>query len=677
MLYIILFICGLCLCFFLCLHLKFGEKSILRYVLEANNLFCIQYLIFSSVFLYTETFSVLKPLAVLLLLDAAAAFLLIVRRHRGSRLKEIRRTEKRENVLLGVLVFLCLPFLYLTSEDIGAVSDQGAYFLHTVVLMEGKTGEIHRLPEMNQISETVDEGLRELQDQLIAYYHEDGEDYYYIHGLNTWCCFTALFGKMLGIWNCMKGVNYLFVLVILNVFYVCEKIALHKDNVYLVTGIFALSPVVLYIGKAGLTEILMLYLFAAGLHYLLGNKRAFCLLAGICVGLTGFAHISIYVYMPAITAGAMLASTKKKWKNLAFFNIVQLFLFACSQWYAAGISPIYTKRQYFRFTLNGKLNHQTVFIIVDALIVVLAAIQLGVFLNKIKLFTRLRKLLCGHFHIFFILGLVLIVGAAAYYTYFLCFTDKFAIPEGYDAGTWNLRSRYVGAGLIAASHLNLVNMARGTGILGLLAFLLIPFGKKPLRDLSKAFYLLELYALIVFTVLQMDTPSNYYSSRYFVPFAVPLVTVALVSSVDKKSVLLCILTGALLFNRRYWFAFLQGAPQMGQYELLQDTMKVIPEGAVVLCGAESDFLNTRLTGNLRLLNQNEVYNLKNYEEVDTYYPDKEKYILSAQELDTGAGPLLSGVYLSQYSFGNGPNGTYDTIVGTYTIPIYIYKAAGQ
>ena len=112
---------------------------------------------------------------------------------------------------------------------------------------------------------------------------------------------------------------------------------------------------------------------------------------------------------------------------------------------------------------------------------------------------------------------------------------------------------------------------------------------------------------------------------------------------------------------------------MGQYNLLQDVLEVIPANAVVFCNPESHTLNTRLTGNLRVLNDNEIYNLKNIEEVLNFYPDKNAYIISENAVEGIGDLILSNEYISQYSFGNGADGRYATSYGTYEIPLYLYK----
>lgn len=646
------------------------SKTIFHYFINANSIFCIQYLLASIPFLFFERFSVQKPLFCVIILDMFICIILL-HKNKGIQLKKINLIKKNE-LIAFILVLITLPFIAKTSEDIGAVSDQGAYFFHTMVLMEGKEAMIHTLDEMGVISEDVDNGLQELQEELTIYYHDENESYYYPHALRTWCVLPALFGRMLGRWNTLISINYLFLLTILNLFFICNEIRINKYAPYLSIGLFALSPLILYIGKAGLTEMSMLFLFIVGLYYMLENSWSCNLFSAISIGLVGFVHASIYVYLPIISLILFFKSLdENKYK---YINAIQLGMYACSIWYDYKISPIYMKKQYNRFTFNGRLDYLKLFLIISSVVFVLILVQLIIDKWGKNFFNKIKNFLIKNFRVIAMIAITIILIRTVYYIYYICFTDVFAIPEGTDAGTWNLRSRYINKGWISASYLNIVNIARATGGIGFVSFLMIPFVKQELSKRSKVLYLCALYSLFIFTVLQLDTPSNYYSSRYFIPFLIPLITIVLASCINSKKWIVCIFVTAIVFNCRYWPSFLEGAPQSGQYTMLQEVLAWIPKETIVFCNPESSFVNTRLTSNLRILNNNQIYNLNNFVEVDNYYPEEDKYIISGESLHIdGAELILQNVYPSQFSFGNGENGSYATNVATYDNPLFVYK----
>lgn len=670
MIYIFLFIICICLCWLLAEFLPFQEMNLIKHFLEANNLFCIQYLIFSCGFLVCDAFAVWKALTCVFVFSITLFFVLTVRKAK-RKTWENKRCSKQELVLLLVTIGLIVPFIYITTEDVAADTDQGGYFLHTCILMEEKSKEIHSLQEIGRISDEVDEGVRELLNDLTCYYHEEQEDVFYIFSLSSWCSYTALFGKMFGLWNSMKGVNYLYILLIYNLFYVCRRNGIRQCNVYLYIVMFALSPLLLYIGKAGLSEVATLYLVALGLHYLFEEKVIFAVISGICIGLIGYVHISIYAYMPIITGISLLESTRKK--KLIWFNMIQLLMFGFSIWYAYKISPVYVKKQYLRFTLNERLNYFVVFLLIDIMAIACVLIQIYISRHPNSPVCRLRNMIYDNFRKISMGIWGIIAVSTIYYAYFICFTNRFSIEDGVDAGTWNLRREYINKGISAVSHLNIVNIARAVGIIGILVFIGIPFLNRELSETAKTFYYIALYGMILWTVLQMDTPSNYYCSRYFVPVLIPMIVLAVVFAVKSKNWCIYIMLVAMLYHHHFWPAFLKGGPKVGQYELLQDALNIIPENAVVFCNPESHMINARLAGNLRVLNGNQVYSLNNIDEVLHFYQNDSAYIISENALENGGDLIKSHTYSSQYSFGNGKNGTYDTDVGAYEIPLYIYK----
>lgn len=401
------------------------------------------------------------------------------------------------------------------------------------------------------------------------------------------------------------------------------------------------------------------------------KEAFFAVISGVCIGLMGYTHISMYAYMPIVTGLSLIESVRKK--KLAYFNIIQALMFGFSIWYAYIISPIYVKRQYYRFTINGKINYFTVFALIDVVVIICVLIQFYTMKRSNKFFCLIRKIMFDNYKKISLLIWGMICIFTVYYAYFMCFTNKFAIKEGVDAGSWNLRSRYINTGMQATSYLNIVNISRAIGVIGMLVFVVIPFFRYNIPNIAKTFYYVSLYGMILFTVLQMDTPFNYYASRYFVPVLIPMIVLSLVCSIKKKNWCIYFIILTILYNHHFWPSFLMGGPKVGQYELLRDALKYIPKGAVVFCDSESHVINSILSGNIRVINDNEVYSSKNIDEVLQFYSSENGYIISESELEIAGELVISKIYLSQYSFGNGNNGRYDTGVGAYQIPLYIYR----
>lgn len=640
------------------------KRSWIKQIAVSNNFGLILYLFFSAVFIFFQRFEVWKILFCVILFNIVLLVVNFGRKHRKSK-TQLHRPVSMEWAMTGILVFTLL-LIRTTVEDIGTVSDQGSYFLHTLELMKGNTSIAHTVQEYGTISDEVDSGLEELQNGLGIFYHEEDRHVYYIHALSTWCSIPALFGKMFGIWKCMSACNYLYLLSVINMFYLCRKINCTRYGGMISLFLFALSPLVLYIAKAGLTEVAMVYLFILGFKLIL-DKRFY--LAGICIGLVGFIHISMYIYMPVITVLAFLESLRETNRKIAVFNVIQMILFYMSVWYANLISPIYTKRELGRLTL-GKLPYNMLLIIITAVIVVCVAIQIYVYIWPKKSFESIYLKVYDNFRVISLSALSICICFSVYYAYGLCYTGKYSVP--YDpSNTWSMRSEYINTGISAVSYLNIVNIGRATGIVGIAAIIYHLIKSENMNGMLKALYYLELYGLFVYTVIRIDVPFNYYASRYFIPFVVPLITVILEATTINSNWKIYIIMVSILYNHYFWPSFVQGAPFVGQYDILKDTLENIPYESTVLCSSESVYANTRLTNNLRLLNRNRVYNLKNADEI---VPIENNGLYLISDIEMGQYTLVfSKIYDVQWSFGHGENGRYSMEVGTHEIPIYIYR----
>ena len=653
------------LCFLYC-KMENPEGTVLRCAVEANTFFVLQFICASLPFLLCDRFPVDIILIILLVLNIVKVFI------RYKRNTHFKWSSQKSELLMIVLLCLSIPFIKTTAEDVSAISDQGAYFTHVVTLVFDNSQEVHKIQELGAISDKVDQGIRDLQDQLLIHYHEQGEDNFYLHALKTWCVIPALFGRMFGIWHAMFGLGYLYALLVLLFFYICQELCHNKYTRMMSVIMFSLSPLVLYISKAGLSEIVMLFLGVASLYFMLKKDRKSCIVAGLCLGLWGYVHISTLIYLPIFYVALMLEGSRENNKNLCYTNLIQITLYSLSIWFVYMISPIYVMRQFAPYTLGGSIPFKVLLGIITASCLAGAIVQLLVMRRYRPVIEKIRIPIYNNFKIICLCAFAIIILMSIYHGYMLAFTDCYAIPEGMDAGSWNLRSRYVNSGITAISYLNIVNIMRATSVVGLVLFFLLPFLRKEFSGLNKILYFMGIYGLFFFTCCKVDTPFNYYASRYFLPYTVPIIILAVGSTVKSKSWAIYAIMIIILCDQYFWPAFLTGAPQRGQYKLVQDACEHIPENAVVLCNEESGLLNTRLTSNLRLINDNLVYNLKNIDEIVKRYGNQNIYILSETELD-GYDKIWGDVYDIQYSFGNGPNGSYAMENGTYEISMNIYE----
>lgn len=672
MYYIVMALIGLMLSFFISYSIFPNEQGLLKRIMEMGNIFIIGFLICSIPFLYFEKYAVWKVLNVLI---GIYLVWVIIRLKKNPKKRYIERFLKDEKKV--ILFLLCsIPLIWLTTEDITTISDQGSYFLHTAVLIEEKSQEVKYSFHHNKVEDAeILAELIELQnDNGVFYKGENGE--YSLHAFGTWCSFAALFGKMFGVFNCMKVGIVFYILTILNMYYVCKKLSNNTYAKYFSLFLFGASPIILYIAKAGLTECFSMFFFVSGIRYLLENTKKTYIMSGVFLGMLGFLHISMFIYVPIITISIFLFRIYWDEDSIGVCNIIQLGMYAISLWYAYKISPVYVERQFERFTLSGVIPYSVLFGFISIIAIVVNVIQIPLIYRKYSICMKtLLNIFEKNFRVITTFILIIIIFRTIYFGYCLGYTDKFAIPVGYDAGSWNLRSRYINTGVSALSYLNITNIGRATGIIGLVIFLIVPLAKKDNETslVSKCLYIMGLYGMLFWTAMQVDTPFNYYASRYFVPFLLPMITIYLSSVIQNKNIAVYIMMIAFMFFNHFHYAFFYGAPKIGQHQVLKDAMMVIPKESTVFCNPESKSINVMLTNSLRILNDCTVYNLKSIDKVPEGEDGECKYIITETELNIEAQQILHQIYDLQYSFGNGKNGSYDTYVGTYELPLYIYE----
>lgn len=652
----------------------FVDKSRLEKLLWTFNSFTIVYLVIAIPMLMAEKFSVFFDLIITTIVGISAGVIICFINRKKYKIKG-KKIEKQEWIMLFVLA-LCIPFISIRSEAIAANNDIGMYFEHAMVLIEEKAPEVHSLKELDLISDEVDKGVINLLKQSHGlYFDEEKEDIdinYF--SLSTWTTLLALFGKMFGLYNCSLAMNYVYILTVMNLFYLCKKIGANKYSGFLAIFLFGLSPVILYSAKTTLTELIFCYLFICALAALTEKKISNLLISGVMFGLLGFIHIYTCVYYPILCIILFMFSNDRKYKEYGYVNIIQILLFNISIQYCHIISPIYTEKQYQRLSLGGKFSFYQISLIIMGVSLLVSILQVLVICEKSDFIKKIINWLSYKFIYISRVCIILSVMGSLYYGYLLCFTNKLAIEEGVDAGSWNLRSRYINTGIKALSYLNLTNLLRATAIISLVILYLLPFIKKKFTKQQQYMYYIFLYGMMIYTLLWCDTPFNYYASRYFIPVIIPMVSVLIAMNVRSKKWLIYICLISLLYFRRYDFNFLQGAPYVGQFQIMKDSIEEIPKGTIIMANIENENLNSILINNLRVINENLVFNLDNKDEILQYYKKEPVYILSENQFENKDMKLVfNKTYDVQYSFGNGPNGSYATFVGTYPVSLNLYE----
>lgn len=624
------------------------EYRLLKIILKAMIIFTVEYVGISSIFLALNRFN----LNHVILVCGGLVFVAIL-----PKIKDIQKSVKKIEFDIGkeglqlCLLAIVLIFAANKSEDIRSTSDMGIYFERANALISSDTSNVHTIDEYGKISDNVDEGLHRLQSELIGLYEmeSDNEEVYYFeyHALPTWPSIMALFGRIFGPLNVAWALTWCYIIAIMSMFFLIENLASNRINKYLSIFLFAMSPLILYLSKTTLSEMSFLMIFCSGLFLLSENKYKNTFIGGITLGVLGYIHISVYMYIPILFAVLFWISFEYKRRDIAVANIIQCILYAISCLYTNNVSSIYSAAQLSRFGKTISTNQVICgLVILSCIFIIIQGVGMAIYKNE-DLHKKLAKAIDCFAEKVISLILVAIGIGTVYKGYKLGFTDTCLTGDG----SWALRRLYAGNGFSSLAHLNVVSIFMATSIVCIpLAIFWWCWSKKK-TTVEKAVFLSMLYAWFIYTFIQIDTPSNYYASRYFVPCLVPMcfLLIALIVKKKKQTIYLMIVVTilAIPFN----ILHLKTNAFGGQKELYEDVLAEIPSGSVIFIPEGTNKINSILTNNLRMMNQNKVYNLADYDEVKNYYGDVNYYIISEWPVTEYAN--LEIVMLQKYDvYGN-------------------------
>lgn len=640
------------------------DITLSKLVMYINAAFCIEFIICSLPFLLARYYNLLLVLGVLELVNIGFTVLLRKRKHKMCSVK-----INRDCIPLFVLLAISIIFVFTTTEEINDISDQGTYFKHYSALFTGQEDFFDSIHELGTVSLRADVGLKDMQKGLSCF--KEYGDGYSLHAVNTWCIFLVLFGKMFGFFNGYIAINYLFIVSAMIFYEICVLLAKNSFSKWTGFVLYLFSPLVLYIAKAGFTESLFGFVLLISL-YMFIQKNDFkyhIVLAGVCLGLAGFIHISYLIFFPVLSLALFLMSFK--YHKYGYANAISVAMYASSLWYVYICAPAYTIIQFEPYAF-GPLTVETLFAVLTGLAFVFVVFQLFISKSKKKLIKHDFQKYIIKYGNFLLCILMVFVFLYAMYKARILATSRLYSFDG-DGGSWNMRNGYMGT-FDAWLHLNFTNISRSVGHIAFFSVLAFPFFRKKMSEFGYLLYFIIVYSLLYHCIVMLDTPFNYYASRYFYPVITPLVLITFVEIDLKKPFYITTLVVSLAYYALFLPAFVKGAPFVGKYQMLEETMDVIPENAVVLCDVETGgHVTGNLVSNLRLLNSNKVYNLRNLSDVKKAYPNEPIYVISSNDsLETGE--QISGVqYKVQFSFGNGEHGTYSMKYGEQNLYVFIYE----
>lgn len=595
----------------------FDEVNILKLLLYTNAIFICEYCIFSALLLALDIFSILY---VLMLMLPIHMFICFLKRHE----EWAPVTLTKECVFFFIAILFFLPWISVKGETLRTGSDVGFYYSKAVDLMFHDTHNVKIVKEFGNLSKNIDDSyLKLLSDQYYNYVNTDSILNYTYHSLYVWPSLLALFGSVFGLENIALCLTVLYIGSIGNMWYIIRRFEKQILSKYLVFILFGFSPIIIYLSKLTFSEMVYIYILTSGILFLVGKEKKEYLLSGVMFGTLEALHFSTILYLPIILLLLVCIALVKKERKYFKVARVSLFLFALFFICNFKSSPMYSHNQIVA-SFGKNLGWNTWYYVI--LIISLLGFVVLIYADKIlewKISDKLSEYLNRYTRrVLQIISCVLIMGIM-YKAYVLGFTSIMAIG----GGSWELRSQYANQGLESLWHTNIYSIILALSYIGLPYIYIKLFSRKDWNGILSALYSAFFYTLSIYTFIRSDTPSNYYGSRYFAIFLIPIsvILICYLASVKREIAIITIV--AVLTSLPYNAFLKQEIAYAGTKYILNDAKECIEKNTLVLLDVDKNAVQILAT-NLQEINGNKVYDIGAKQDIETLYPDEKIYLIS-------------------------------------------------
>lgn len=341
-----------------------------------------------------------------------------------------------------------------------------------------------------------------------------------------WPLVMALWAGVFGIARALDSLVFLYVLSVFLFGLLVERLAQGTVPRALALALFASSPLLLFFTRYSTSEILLLFLVLFVLYFLGRESPGSTVLAGAGVLLFVVSHSSTFLYAPLLLL-PLLEAHRSADRRLARFSILAFGALLAGLPLGYFFSPLYV-RDIFKacFGFLPVSDPATAGLALVAVYYAAGcALSLSLLLGAAGPSPRVARWVdraVRQLPVAVALALALMAVWTAWRGYQLGWTDRFLLDES--RGAWGYRNEYAGQGWSSLAHLDIVSMVMACSLVGLPAVLGLAVlrGREVAASPRRAFLLgAVLWTLAVYTFFRLDTPFNYYASRYFLPVLVP------------------------------------------------------------------------------------------------------------------------------------------------------------
>ena len=433
-----------------------------------------------------------------------------------------------------VIAVLAIPFVSQKNYFFGMGQDEGVYQTQAILFMNGDTKRQKTLEEYYDLTtEQEKEAFAYNAKHHLAGFDIQPEDYPdtvydrskgpasgIIHGIPTYSSLLATWGKLFGMEHMQDFETILYVCLIFLMYFISRNMKLKETTAACVCAASALAPVVIWVAKSSLTEMLLALIPAVFLYFMTDEDYPdHKWLSVIPVAVFGCYHVSLYTMIPMFVMiyGGMYVFTRQR--QFAVLLPVTIAGYFASYLMMRHVQPMYTMNNYSPLFVGGITVHDitTVVIIGSAAAFAASLIFIAVVKKRTKQnfnparFTRKAsesKLFRNLLRVMLIIPVAFI-----------------AVKALLSFDSWEY-----------LNHLTLWGFAGCTGLilfpLGLiLAFVNVKYFAE--RQQRLVLFIMFFYCILVYSAfLRYQIQHYYYYSRYLAPF-IPVAVLFCASAADR------------------------------------------------------------------------------------------------------------------------------------------------
>ncbi len=368
----------------------YGKVNVLKNMALAIALFFSEYAVVSGVFFWKDSFGFEK----VLLSQVFANIILVVAIYKKGLFKKINfKHDVCVDALPIFLIVLLLPLTFNKFEIYGTGQDQGLYLAKAVELVSGNYENQLDFEEYHSLEEESDlQAYQYMVDKgFTGFYVLSGRAFPTVdvseikssvsgmyHGIPTFPAILALWGEIFGLEKMIHVQSAIFLSIILLAYYILENLNISKQRRFAYIILLGTSPLLLWLSKTTLTELLLTLLIILYLYFVLEDHLWAQFLAVIPLLAFSYVHVSYLQILPLFVFINFWLYTRENNKQYLYNNITissGMFLGYCMmseaspQYFFDNLNRIYFGNVITRDNVMWWMLAITVIVIVISLIV--------------------------------------------------------------------------------------------------------------------------------------------------------------------------------------------------------------------------------------------------------------------------------------------------------------------